>query len=147
MRRLAVVTLFLSFCCAGIAAADAESEEAIQRLILRSYVHGAFNELDPVAMREGFHEDFAIFSPKGEAIAKYLIATWAERTEQRKNDPNFKAAENVWQHRFASIDVTGHAATVKLELSQQGKLIYTDYLSLLKFDSGWRIVAKVYHKH
>ncbi len=36
---------------------------------------------------------------------------------------------------------------VKIELSKDGKLVYTDYLSLLKFDSGWRIVAKVYHRH
>ncbi|TDI93056.1 MAG: hypothetical protein E2O76_17870 [Caldithrix sp.] len=26
-------------------------------------------------------------------------------------------------------------------------MVCTDYLSLLKFDSGWKIVAKVYHKH
>ncbi len=32
-------------------------------------------------------------------------------------------------------------------LSKDGRLVYTDYLSLLKFDSGWRIVAKVYHSH
>ena len=31
--------------------------------------------------------------------------------------------------------------------SHEGKHVYTDYLSLLKFDSGWRIVAKVYHSH
>ncbi|MEM7355177.1 MAG: nuclear transport factor 2 family protein [Acidobacteriota bacterium] len=36
---------------------------------------------------------------------------------------------------------------MKIELSKDGKLVYTDYLSLLKFDSGWRIVAKVYHSH
>ena len=45
------------------------------------------------------------------------------------------------------IDVTGGVAMVKVELSQEGELVYTDYLSLIKFDSGWRIVAKVYHKH
>jgi len=34
-----------------------------------------------------------------------------------------------------------------VELFRDGELVFTDYLSLLKFDSGWRIVAKVYHKH
>ncbi|MEL1229541.1 MAG: nuclear transport factor 2 family protein [Candidatus Neomarinimicrobiota bacterium] len=26
-------------------------------------------------------------------------------------------------------------------------MVYTDYLLLSKFDSGWKIVAKVYHRH
>jgi len=126
---------------------DSDAEAAVKELILKSYVHGAFNELNPEAMRTGFHPDFAIFSAKGEDIAKYPIATWAERTEKRKGDPKFDPAKNVWTHNFASIDVTGGSASVKIELSKDGKHIFTDYLSLLKFDSGWKIVAKVYHKH
>jgi len=45
------------------------------------------------------------------------------------------------------VDVTGHAAQVKIELLNQGKHVYTDYLSLLRFNSGWRIVAKVFQEH
>jgi hypothetical protein len=127
-------------------ASDADAE-AIKSLIRDSYVHGAFNELNPEAMKRGFHPDFAIFSADGEDIARYPIATWADRTAKRKADPEFDPAGNVWEHRFAAVDVTGGSAMVKIELSQDGKLVYTDYLSLLKFDSGWRIVAKVYHKH
>ena len=41
---------------------DTEAEEAVKKLILKSYVHGAFNELNPDEMRKGFHPDFAIFS-------------------------------------------------------------------------------------
>ena len=33
------------------------------------------------------------------------------------------------------------------ELSRGGKLVYTDYLSLLKHTNGWKISAKVYHQH
>lgn len=126
---------------------DADAEAAIKEMILKSYVHGAFNELNPEAMRKGFHPDFAIFSAKGEDIAKYPIDTWAAGTEKRKNDPKFDASKNKWTHNFASVDVTGGSAAVKIELSKDGKHVYTDYLSLLKFESGWRIVAKVYHKH
>jgi len=53
----------------------------------------------------------------------------------------------VWTHKLPTIEVTGGVAMVKVELSHEGKLVYTDYLSLIRFDSGWRIVAKVYHKH
>ena len=122
-------------------------EEAVKELILKSYVHGAFNELNPDAMLKGFHPDFAIFSAKGEEISKYPIATWAEGVRKRKSDSEFNPKENMWKHKFASVDVTGGSAAVKIELHHEGEHVYTDYLSLLKFESGWRIVAKVYHKH
>ena len=126
---------------------DAEME-TIKELVLKAYVHGAFNELDADAMRKGFHEDFAIYSPKGEAISKYPIANWADGVAKRKaNGYDFNDPKNKWDHKFANIDVTGQAAQVKIELYNQGKHVYTDYLSLLKFSNGWRIAAKVYHKH
>jgi len=65
----------------------------------------------------------------------------------RKNKDDFDPAKNQWTHNFANVDVTGGSAAVKVELSHNGKHVYTDYLSLLRFDSGWKIVAKVYHNH
>ncbi len=124
------------------------AESEVKELVLNSYVNGAFNALDADAMRKGFHEDFAIYSPKGEQINKYPIAVWAEGVAKRKGS-NYDANDpkNKWDHKFAMVDVTGHAAQVKIELFNQGKHVYTDYLSLLRFDSGWRIVAKVYQQH
>ena len=126
---------------------DTDAEKAVKTVILNSYVNGAFNDLDPEAMEDGFHPDFAIFSAKGEDIKKYPIAKWVARTKEKKADSEFDPSKNKWTHKFASIDVTGGSAAVKIELSHEGKHVYTDYLSLLKFDSGWKIVAKVYHSH
>ncbi len=126
---------------------ESADESAVKALVLKSYVHGAFNELDADAMRAGFHEDFAIYSPNGEAIRKYYRSTWADGVGKRKsNGYDFNDPKNKWEHKFAIIDVTGHAAQVKMELHNQGKHIYTDYLSLLKFESGWRIASKVFYK-
>ncbi len=126
---------------------NAAEEEAVKELITKSYVHGAFNELNPDAMLNGFHPDFAIFSAKGEEISKYPIGTWAESVRERKGKDDFDASKNKWEHNFAEVDVTGGSASVKIELSKDGEKVFTDYLSLLKFDSGWKIVAKVYHRH
>ena len=149
MPRLPLIAAVILLAC-GLPAAHAEHDEdtaAIKALIEKSYVHGAFNELNPDALEQGFHPDFAIFSPDGEAIKKYPIADWVDRTRTRKAADDFDPAKNVWQHHFASVDVTGHAASVKIELSRDGKKVFTDYLSLLRFDSGWRVVAKVYQRH
>jgi hypothetical protein len=121
--------------------------DAVKKVILDGYINGAFNGLDADAMRATFHEEFAIYSPKGEEIGKYPIGTWADGVAKRKAKDDFDPANNKWEHTFVSVDVTGSAAAVKVTLSRNGKHIYTDYLSLLKFESGWRIVAKVYHQH
>ena len=42
------------------------------------------------------------------------------------------------------IDKTGHAATAKILLKYPDK-IYTDYMTLLKVDEGWKIVNKSFH--
>ena len=145
--RVAVVLALAIVGLTFASTADQSEVEAIQSLLLESYVHGAFNELDPDAMKRGFHEDFAIFSADGESIRRYPIANWVENTAKRKANADFDPAKNKWQHEFVSVRVNGRAASVELNLSKNGKLVYTDYLSLLKFDSGWRVVAKVYHEH
>ncbi len=148
MKLIPIVAVALGLATWSVSDLRAGSDaDEIKALIEASYVHGAFNELDPDAMARGFHPDFAIFSPKGEEIGKYPIADWVKSTANRKASEEFDPAKNLWEHRFASVDVTGNAAAVKIELSHEGKHVYTDYLSLLKFDSGWRIVAKVYHRH
>lgn len=125
----------------------AKEEEAVKEVILNGYVHGAFNELNPEAMAETFHKDFAIFSVNGEEIGRYPISNWIESTKKRKESSDFDPENNVWEPEFTNISVTGNAASVELELHHKGKHVFTDYLSLLKFESGWKVVAKVYHRH
>jgi len=149
MRKLTTLflALILSLSATALAQDEATPEDEVRAVVERSYINGAFNALDPDAMRKGFHPDFAIFSADGESIKKYPIADWVSGVEKRKADPEFDPAKNVWTHKLPIIDVTGGAAAVKVELYRDGKLVFTDYLSLLRFDSGWRIVAKVYHRH
>lgn len=124
---------------------DARAEKEVTALVESAYINGAFNDQDTEAMRNGFHQDFAIFSAKGEAISRYPIAEWIKGIEKRKAQPDY--VKQVWDHKLPIVDITGGSASVKVELFKDGKHIYTDYLSLLRFDSGWKIVAKVYHEH
>ena len=149
-RVLTVMAVMLLVSTAAFAqpvAAESGVKQRLEALIVESYVHGAFNELNPDAMGRGFHPDFAIFSAKGDALGRYEIADWIKGVAKRKADPEFDPAKNRWDHKIESLDVTGGAAAAKIHLYKDGKLVYTDYLSLLKFDSGWRVAAKVYHKH
>jgi len=125
----------------------ADSKAEVKNVIEKSYFNGAFNDQDTKTMKKGFHPDFAIFSPKGTEISKYPIDVWIKGIEKRKANPNFDKSRVKMDCKIASIDVTGVCASAKIEASKNGKLIYTDYLSLLKFEDGWKIVAKVYNKH
>lgn len=124
-----------------------EACDAVAKVINGAYFNGAFNDLDTVSMKKGFHTDFAIFSAKGNELGKYPIATWIKGIEKKKSDPAFDPKNAVFDCKIVKLDVTGGCASAKVEIHKKGTLIYTDYLSLLKFDDGWKIVAKVYHSH
>lgn len=126
---------------------NADSKADVEKVIQSSYFNGAFNDLDTVSMRNGFHPDFAIFSANGNNISRYPIDAWIKSTEKRKQNPNFDKAQAKMDCKIASLDITEGCAAAKIEISKNGKMVYTDYLSLLEFDDGWKIVAKVYHSH
>jgi len=126
---------------------EADAKTKIRSLIHRAYFDGAFNACDTEAMAAGFHPDFAIFSARGDQLARYEIGTWIEAIDKATSSPNYHPDESRMEGKIVALDVTGGAAQAKIELREEGTLVYTDYLSMLRFDGGWRIVAKVYHKH
>jgi hypothetical protein len=127
--------------------ADADDRTDIEKVIKTSYFNGAFNDLDTEAMRQGFHPEFAIFSADGEDLGRYPIDDWIKGIEKRKQSPDFDLSKAQMECKIVSLDVTGGAAAAKIEMSKDGRLVYTDYLSLLKFADGWKIAAKVYQSH
>ena len=120
----------------------------IQALIEASYINGAFNDLDTASMREGFHPVFKIYgAQKDGGLQQLPIEEWIAGIEKRKASPDFDPKDQKWAHRFALVDVTGSAAVAKIELFNDGKHVFTDYLSLLKLGNGWKITDKVYYRH
>ncbi|MBN2072145.1 MAG: nuclear transport factor 2 family protein [Candidatus Krumholzibacteriota bacterium] len=142
---LIIALLLITAFYAGAIHADDQAD--VRKVIESSYFNGAFNDQDTATMRNGFHPDFAIFSADGNKINRYPIDTWIAGIEKRKSDPSFDRTKVRMDCKIVALDVTGGCASAKIEASRDGKLIYTDYLSLLKFEDGWKIVAKVYHGH
>ena len=148
MKKILVIALSCMILMVLSGAVHAQDEKAdVKRVIQESYFNGAFNDLNTEAMRKGFHAEFAFFSAKGKDINKYPIAIWIEGIEKNKKNPNFDASSAKMDCKIVSLDLTGGCAAAKVEISKDGKQIFTDYLSLLKFEDGWKIAAKVYHAH
>lgn len=125
-------------------------KEAIQEVIQTAYVDGLQNYLTGIEEIEaGFHPGFNLLGiNKANMLTKYPIYSWLESVQMRKDKyPQGRPEEEKITCQYKSIDVTGNAAMAKIELYQKGKKLFTDYLQLYKFDEGWKIVSKIYHRH
>ena len=120
---------------------------AVRDVVNSAYCNGAYNALDTVAMARGFHPGFAIISPGPDQLERYTIAEWIAAIEKRKSAPGFDIATAKRQCQLISVDVTGAVANVKMEVAKDGVRIYTDYLFLMRFADGWKIVSKIYQDH
>jgi hypothetical protein len=125
-------------------AAEPSDEAAIKQLVQQAYVDGLLNLGDLDKTRTGFHPDFVLLGLRHGQLTRFPIADWIASAEEQKTAGQKPPATTI---QAISVDITGTAAAVKLELSRAGKLVYTDYLSLYKFNDGWKIVGKIYFSH
>jgi len=119
-------------------------QDAVKALIQSAYIDGLQNLGDLEKTKAGFHPDFVLLGLRDGTLTRLPIAEWIASAGKRKAD-GVKPPLTVC--RFLAIDVTGSAASVKLELHQNDKRVFTDYLSLYKFPDGWKIVGKIYYRH
>ena len=147
MKRTMTVALTVALLLSATLAARAEvpsDESAIKQLIQQAYVDGLLNLGDLEKTKSGFHPDFVLLGLRNGRLTRFPIADWIASAEKQKAAGQNPQPTTI---RSISVDITGTAAAVKLELSRAGKLIYTDYLSLYRFDDGWKIVGKIYFSH
>ena len=149
MKNLFITSLLVvSIGITGMAQSIEEEQEAIKNVIQSAYVEGLQNEGDAAKIDAGFHPGFNLLGiGKGDNIWKLPIYTWKENAlNDVKSGKKPKAGDEIITVDFLSVDVTGTASVVKLAFLVGGKKTYIDYISLYKFESGWKIVNKIYYK-
>mgnify|MGYP003583393727 CR=1 FL=1 len=145
MQKHLLGVLVLLFIVANLNAQSGETE-LIKKVIDKAYIEGIHNGGDLNETKKGFHPGFDLLILQNNQLNKLPIYNWVESSEKtRKENPN--APRQKTTVNYISIDITGTAAVAKIELLREGKVIFTDYLSLYKFDEGWRIVGKIYFRH
>jgi hypothetical protein len=136
---------------AGSWAADdplAAAKAAVVEVVDAAYVDGIHNFRDPVAIRKGFHPGFEMLFVREGKLEKLPIYNWIQSIEERNaKEPLPVDAKATTTAAYPLTEVTGTVAVCKVELSREGKLVFTDYLILYKFDDGWKIVGKAFHRH
>lgn len=147
MKKLTLLIAMLSIAFFAIAQEEKSDKEAIKELILTAYVDGLQNQGDLDATRDGFYPGFDLLVFRNNMISKFPIYNWITYAEiDKAENPEGLAEDKLTTCDFEFIDITGTAAVAKIHLTKEGKKIFTDYLSLYKFDEGWKIVSKIYYK-
>ncbi len=145
-RTLPAVLALLLIAMAAVAAPADDETAAIVAAVDRAYVHGVHIDNDPELMRAGMHDSFVMFVQSEKGITQLTRDAWIERLaaskakETNAPKPEIKADITV-------LDRSGKAAVAKVALFRDGKQIFTDYISLYRFDEGWKLVAKTFNRH
>lgn len=123
-----------------------DDEAAVRETIINAYVKGIHIDRDIPAIRKGFHPSFLMFIRKGEEVNTLSLDDWVEGIEHSKQKdpegPSWKVTSDI-----PMVSISGDAAVAKVMIYRDEKLIYSDYMSLYKFDDGWKIVGKIYYSH
>ncbi|WP_462280030.1 nuclear transport factor 2 family protein [Salinivirga cyanobacteriivorans] len=145
--RIAMTLMALTF--AVSASMGQKDRQMIQKVIEEGYVQGLHNKGDLQKTAASFHPGFNLLGVRNNMLTKFPIYSWLESSKQRreKSEKSEDKRTSRTIAKYPMIDITGNAAIAKVELYKDDKKIFTDYLSLYRFNEGWRIVSKIYHDH
>ena len=149
MKKLTLFVIFAIVAFSVNAQNQQDEKEAVMEVIQTAYIDGIHNLGDVTDIEKGFHPGFNLLGVNEKnMLTKYPIYSWLESVKKRKEkSPEGKPEEEKITCKYNFIDVTGQAAMAKIELYRKDKKLFTDDLQLYKFDEGWRIVSKTYHRH
>ena len=113
--------------------------EAVEKVIC-TYLDGLY-EGDTGKLAQAFHEVSHLYSVSDGGVADLPREKWFEFVKGRAS-PQSKGLKRT--DRIVSIDFSGpETAFVKVECSIHPRY-FTDYLTLLKLNEGWKVVSKTY---
>lgn len=113
--------------------------EAVEKVI-STYLDGLY-EGDTGKLAQAFHEVSHLYSVSDGGVADVPREKWFEFVKGRAS-PQSKGLKRT--DRIVSIDFSGpETAFVKVECSIHPRY-FTDYLTLLKLNGGWKVVSKTY---
>jgi hypothetical protein len=113
--------------------------DAVQKVV-STYLDGLY-EGDTTKLAQAFHEVSHLYSASDGGVADVPREKWFEFVKGRAS-PQSKGLKRT--DRIVSVDFAGpETAFVKVECSIHPRY-FTDYLTLLKLNGGWKIVSKTY---
>lgn len=143
-----LVTLALLICgLYTIAQSLPQEEKAIKNEVTKTYIEPLYLGGSVETLEARLHEGFEMFVFHHGEFSKRSKKQWIERLKEVRSRPKKNSTKQERTFKFALIDVTGQTAAVKLEIFYDGKLKFTDYLTLYKLEEGWKVLSKFFTMH
>ena len=159
MNLLVVAVFLLVMPTLAVAQENKSTDEAAIRHTVRYYIDG-FQNNDAESMRKAFHPKARVFfqSNQGCPGKTELNEITGEQLFANVKRFGHRPEPKPFIPKILSVDITGDTAVVKAEwyladswwgcgklslLSPPPGVTTTDYLSLVRFAAGWKIVGKV----
>jgi hypothetical protein len=137
LNRLSLAVLALVL-LGGAQAQAQESEEAAVREAIEHYFRGHATGQGE-HFRKVFHADAKLFFIRDGKVTQWTAEEYISRAAGKPADDEAQRKRTI-----DSIDISGTAAFVKLTLDYP-KVVFTDYMSMLKVDGRWVIVNKTFY--
>lgn len=119
-----------------------KSDVAEVEKVLQIYFDGLF-EGDTGKLGQAFHPSSHLYSIGGDGKAADLPrADWFKWIESRESG---KTKGSARADRIVSIDFSGPGTAFAKVECQLPPRYFTDYLTLLKVDGRWQVIAKAFH--
>lgn len=134
---LAVLLVVAAACFSLGWAGQKSADETAVRQTVQNYLHGLKHN-DVEGLKKAFWPDAKLFFVMRDGKLGQLT-----QEDWYKSFAASAGKEEEGDLRITALDITGNAASVKVEEDYPASK-YTDYLSLLKFNNEWRIVNKIY---
>lgn len=135
LLSLAVLALVL---VGGTPALAQESEEAAVRQAIEHYFRGHATGQGE-HFRKVFHADAKLFFIRDGKVTQWTAEEFISRASGKPAPDEAQRKRTI-----DSVDIAGDAAFVKLTLDYP-RVVFTDYMSMLKVDGRWVIVNKTFH--
>ena len=103
--------------------------------LMNRYFEAVYNG-DVEALRDVFHPQNRLAGMRGDEERFSSLEQFLERVTSRPN-------QDAFDFQVLSVDQSGRAAVAKISYRYHG-VDFVDYMSVLRLEGSWRIVAKVF---
>ncbi len=139
-RRIIVATALLGLLTLDTAAAQNASQDEAARVPLEAYIQG-HRTGDASFMEKAFHPTARMTYMSDSGMVTVPITEYIARMRSA----GVRATPDTFARKIAVLDVVGTAGVGRIDMTL-GTGTISDYMTVLKFADGWKIVNKSFHR-
>lgn len=109
-------------------------------------VEAMYNQGDIERIRAHYHPEYVLLQIKENELQRTPLQDRIELRRKGHEEGEYPRKKKV-SIRFVSTDIVDTAATVHFEFIHGGVHTCDDFMSLYRFDEGWRIVCQTTYHH